>query len=326
MESLFPGQPVCVADAGSWCATFYRITDSDFLARSADTIVSVTIQIVFIVVLALIARWAAHRLIRRIIDGAMTSGVSRLITRTPRTENAPPPTLRRAQRARTIGSVLRSISSAVILTVAAIMVLGAFGLNLAPILASAGIVGVAVAFGAQNLVRDFISGMLMLLEDQFGVGDSVDVGGSAIGVVESVGLRITTLRGDDGTVWYVRNGEIQRVGNRSQGFAKAVVDLAVAHHADIAKAIRIAGTTATERLTSEDVADDVLEPVDVGGVEKIGSEGVTLRLTVRVAPGKEARIQRALYVAITTAFDEAGIPRPGQQPTSDLARNEPSLP
>jgi moderate conductance mechanosensitive channel len=316
MESVFPSQPQCVADPGSWCATFYQFTDNDFLARSADTIVSTTVEIAFIVLLALLARWAAHRLIRRIIEGAVSSGVSKLISRAPRTANAPPPTLRSAQRARTIGSVLRSISSAVILTVATIMVLGAFGLNLGPILASAGIVGVAVAFGAQNLVRDFISGMLMLLEDQFGVGDRVDVGGTAIGVVEAVGLRITTLRGDDGTVWYVRNGEIQRVGNRSQGYAVAVVDLPVAHHADIAQAVRIAGDTATERLTREDVEGDALEPVDVPGVEKIGPEGVTLRLTVRVAPGKEAAVQRALYVAITDAFDEAGVPRPGQVPAA----------
>jgi moderate conductance mechanosensitive channel len=311
IESLFPGQPQCVADAGSWCATFYRFTDNDFLARSADAIVSTTMEIVFIVLLALIARWAAHRLIRRIVDGAVSSRLSRLATRAPRPANGPPPTLRSAQRARTIGSVLRSISSAVILTVATIMVLGSFGLNLAPILASAGIVGVAVAFGAQNLVRDFISGMLMLLEDQFGVGDTIDAGGTATGVVEAVGLRITTLRDGDGTVWYVRNGEIARVGNKSQGYALATVDLPVAHHADLGEAVRIAGEAATERLTGEDVAGAVLEPVEVLGVERIGPDGVTLRLTVRVTPGREAGVQRALYVAITRAFDDAEVPRPG---------------
>jgi moderate conductance mechanosensitive channel len=323
IESVFPSQPQCVADAGSWCATFYQFTDNDFLARSADTIVSTSLQIAFIVVLALIARWAAHRFIRRLIEGAVTSGVSRLLSRAPRAADAPPTTLRKAQRARTIGSLLRSISSAVILTVATIMVLGTFGLNLAPILASAGIVGVAVAFGAQNLVRDFISGMLMLLEDQFGVGDTVDVGGTATGVVEAVGLRITTLRGDDGTVWYVRNGEIQRVGNKSQGFALAVVDLPVAHHASVPEAVRIAGETATERLTEEDVAADVVGPLEPPWVQKIGPEGVTLRSTVRVAPGKEAVVQRALYVAITDAFDGAGVPRPGQQP-SDPAKAAPA--
>src|SRR6185436_20394721 len=112
---------------------------------------------------------------------------------------------------------LRSASSAIILGIAAVMVLAEFGVALGPILASAGIVGVAIGFGAQNLVRDFLSGMFMLLEDQYGVGDIVDVG-QASGTVETVGLRITTLRDLNGTLWYVRNGEILRVGNKSQGF------------------------------------------------------------------------------------------------------------
>ena len=148
-------------------------------------------------------------------------------------------TPRRAQRARTIGSVLRSASSAVVGAIAVVMILAEFGVALGPILASAGIVGVALGFGAQNLVRDFLSGMFMLLEDQYGVGDIVDLG-SANGTVEAVGLRITTVRDGNGTVWYVRNGEILRVGNKSQGFAVAVADLPLAHNADIAQATEIA--------------------------------------------------------------------------------------
>ena len=128
------------------------------------------------------------------------------------------------------------------------MVLAEFGVNLGPILASAGIVGLALGFGAQNLVRDFLSGMFMLLEDQYGVGDIVDLG-EASGTVEAVGLRITTLRDIDGTVWYVRNGEILRVGNKSQGYAVAVVDLPRrAHSADIDEATEIAGRVAAERV------------------------------------------------------------------------------
>jgi small conductance mechanosensitive channel len=205
------------------------------------------------------------------------------------------------------------------------MVLAEFGVDLAPILASAGIVGVAVGFGAQNLVRDFLSGMFMLLEDQYGVGDIVDLG-EASGVVEAVGLRITTLRDTNGTVWYVRNGEILRVGNKSQGFAVAVVDLPVAHHADVPEAIALAGTTATERLTGEDLVADVLEPVDVLGVEKVGPEGVTLRLTVRVAPGRQFAVQRALNAAITNAFDDAGVPRPGLLAGGSTSKERPSIP
>ena len=131
------------------------------------------------------------------------------------------------------------------------MVLGEFGVDLAPILASAGIVGVAIGFGAQNLVKDFLSGMFMMLEDQYGVGDIVDLG-QASGTVEAVGLRITTLRDVNGTVWYVRNGEILRVGNKSQGFAVAVVDVPVAHGTDVAEASEAAARVAQERVEQPD--------------------------------------------------------------------------
>jgi small conductance mechanosensitive channel len=316
-----------VADAGSWCATFYRLTNNDFLARSADSIMSSGLAILFIIVLAVVARYAVHRLIKRIVDGATSKRVSRLMSRAPRrpATTSTPPAARSTQRARTIGSVLRSISSTVILVIAAIMILAEFGVDLAPILASAGIVGVAVGFGAQNLVRDFLSGMFMLLEDQYGVGDIVDLG-EASGVVEAVGLRITTLRDVNGTVWYVRNGEILRVGNKSQGYAVAVVDLPVAHQADVADAIALAGRTATERLAEQDLAVDVLEPLEVLGVERVGPEGVTLRLTVRVNPGKQFAVQRALNAAISDAFDEAGVPRPGLLPNVGLAKDRPSIP
>jgi moderate conductance mechanosensitive channel len=323
-----PDQPTCAADAGSWCAEFYKLTNSDFLARSADTIVSTTFNVALIVVLCVVARYLIHRTINRIVDGATNSRLSRLVGRAPRlrsttTNGNGPTTPRRAQRARTIGSVLRSISSTVILTVGSIMVLAEFGVALAPILASAGIVGVAVGFGAQNLVRDFLSGMFMLLEDQYGVGDIVDLG-DASGVVEAVGLRITTVRDANGTVWYVRNGEIIRVGNKSQGFAVAVVDFPVAHSADVAEATELAGRTAQERITGKDIVDYVLEDVEVLGVEKVGPEGVTIRLTVRVHAGKQFAVQRALNAAIADAFDDAGVPRPSVFPGSVASR--PSVP
>ncbi|OLT00846.1 mechanosensitive ion channel protein MscS [Pseudonocardia sp. CNS-004] len=308
-----PGQPACAADAGSWCSAFYQWTNSDFLARSADTIVSTTFNVALIIVLCVAARFLLHRAINRIVDGATNSRISRIVGRAPRLRGNSggngSTTPRRAQRARTIGSVLRSISSAVILAIGAVMVLAEFGVALAPILASAGIVGVAVGFGAQNLVRDFLSGMFMLLEDQYGVGDIIDVG-EASGVVEAVGLRITTLRDLSGTVWYVRNGEILRVGNKSQGYAAAVVDLPVAHAADFGQATAIAQRVATERVAEEDIADSVLEPPQMLGVDRLAPEGATLRLTVKVKPGEQWAVQRALNAAIADAFDDAGVPRP----------------
>ena len=168
------------------------------------------------------------------------------------------------------------------------MVLGEFGVDLAPILASAGIVGIAVGFGAQNLVKDFLSGMFMLLEDQYGVGDIVDVG-QASGTVETVGLRITTLRDVNGTLWYVRNGEILRVGNKSQGFAVAVVDVPVAHGTDVTEASETAPGSRRSGWEQPDLAEDVLEEVQTLGIESVTAEKLTLRLTVRGAARQAVR-------------------------------------
>jgi moderate conductance mechanosensitive channel len=336
-ESFLPVRPTCADDAGSLCAAIYQLTNNDFLARSADAIITGTLHVGLIVLLACAARFLIHRAITRIVDGATSSRLTRLVGRAPRFRGprfrAPaangngngngPVSQRRAQRARTIGSVLRSLSSVVILLIGSVMVLAEFGVALGPILASAGIVGVAVGFGAQNLVRDFLSGMFMLLEDQYGVGDIVDLG-EASGVVESVGLRITTVRDVNGTVWYVRNGEILRVGNKSQGYAVAVVDLPLAHSAVIAEATEIVATTAQSRVAEKDVAESVLEAPDVLGVEKVGPEGVTLRMTVKVKPGQQFAVQRALNAAITDALDDAGVPRPGVMPTPTTFR--PSVP
>jgi small conductance mechanosensitive channel len=309
-EGILPAQPACAADAGSWCAWIYEVTNNDFLSRSADTIISATLQVALIVAIALLARYLIHRAIHRLVEGAANSRIPRIgRRRASTTSSGVLMTPRRAQRARTMGSVLRSASSAIIGLIASIMVLAEFGVNLGPILASAGIVGVAVGFGAQNLVRDFLSGMFMLLEDQYGVGDIVDVG-EASGTVEAVGLRITTLRDANGTVWYVRNGEILRVGNKSQGYAVAVVDFPLAHSADIAAATAIAERTATERVAEADIADAVLEPPEVLGAERVGPEGVTFRVTVKVRAGQQWAVQRALNAAITDSFDDAGLPRP----------------
>ncbi len=305
-SSPFPGQPACANDTGSWCARLYQWTNNDFLARSADTIVSSTTKILFIVLLALLVRWFLHRLINRAVAGATSTRVTRLMNRGAAVAAAE----RGTQRARTLGSVLRSLCSAVVGVVGAIMVLAEFGVDLAPILASAGIVGVAVGFGAQNLVKDFLSGVFMLLEDQYGVGDIVDVG-QASGTVETVGLRITTLRDVNGTLWYVRNGEILRVGNKSQGFAVAVVDVPVAHGRDVGEATELAESVAQQRVQQPDIAEDVLENVQMLGVESITADNVTLRLTVRVQPGKQFAVQRALNATVSEAMGQTPAPPPG---------------
>jgi small conductance mechanosensitive channel len=305
-------EPVCATDPGSWCERFYQWTDNDFLAQSADVIVDKSFTITLIVLLALLARFLLHRAIHRLVEGATSSRVSRIVSRRTRPQlgetAAVPVTPRRAQRARTIGSVLRSASSVLVGVIAFVMILAEFGVALGPILASAGIVGVALGFGAQNLVRDFLSGMFMLLEDQYGVGDIVDLG-SANGTVEAVGLRITTVRDGNGTVWYVRNGEILRVGNKSQGYAVAVADLPLAHNADIAQATEIAQRVAAEVAENPEVAEHLIEAPEVVGIEKLGPEGLTFRVQARTSPGRQFGVQRVLITALSEAFERAGVPR-----------------
>lgn len=308
-------QPACSQDEGSWCARIYHLTHSDALSRYADATVGTGLRILLILVLAVLIRLIAHRMITRLTQVTAEGSPSGLLR--PLRERAPESwrgtgvlRQRRSQRARTIGSVLRSGTTFVVYGVAGTLVLGELGIDLEPIIASAGILGIALGFGAQNLVKDFLSGMFMMVEDQYGVGDVVDLG-EASGTVEGVGLRVTTLRDIKGTVWYVRNGEVMRVGNSSQGYSVAVVDVPIGHDADISVSTELAGRTATE-LTAEgsELAADVLEPPEMLGVESISSEAVTLRITTKVRAGRQWTVQRALRAAVKEAFADAGIPPP----------------
>jgi small conductance mechanosensitive channel len=178
------------------------------------------IAIVLIIILALIVRWSISRAIDRVVRRAGEGSIPTVLARTKAGEVLadlrPGAADRRRERAMTMGSVLKSMASAFVLGITAIMILAEVKVEVAPILAGAGIVGVGLAFGAQNFVKDFLAGVFMILEDQIAVGDIVDTG-HATGKVEAVGLRVTRLRDANGTVWYVRNGEVIRIGNESQG-------------------------------------------------------------------------------------------------------------
>jgi small conductance mechanosensitive channel len=311
LASLF--QPLqaartCDSDGSGWCAAIHNWTAMNDLFSLA---VTKTIQLLLIVLGALLIRYYLHRLITRLTrsNGRGPKLLRPLKERFGDTASLAAQSERRQQRALTLGSVLKSIVSFVVFGVAAMYLMQLLGVNLAPVLASAGVVGVAVAFGAQNLVRDFLSGMFMMVEDQYGVGDVVDLG-EANGTVESVGLRVTTLRDLYGTVWYVRNGEIQRVGNSSQGFAYAVVDLPLAHRSNVQKAIEVATAVATDSAAKEPLAKDVLDAPQMLGVNQITSDTVTLRLTAKVRPGQQWAVQRKLRADIKRAYDEADIQPP----------------
>jgi small conductance mechanosensitive channel len=221
MLSLTTSNPC--GDNDQLCDYVRRVTGNDGLATAADWLIAKPFAIVVIIVLGLIARWIVNKLITRLMThapGARPHPVPVLLDRRrprdPEEERQAALTVeRRRQRAQTMASVLRSIASFAIFSVVVIMVIGELGYNVAPLIASAGLVGVALGFGAQSLVKDFLSGIFMFFEDQFGVGDTVVVGDTT-GVVEALALRVTRLRSEDGTTWYVRNGEILKVGNRSQ--------------------------------------------------------------------------------------------------------------
>ncbi|MFB9555268.1 mechanosensitive ion channel family protein [Streptomyces roseoviridis] len=229
---------------------------------------------------------------------------------------------RRRQRSEAIGSVLRSVASFLILGTAGLMILGAFKIDLAPLLASAGVAGVAIGFGARNLVTDFLSGVFMILEDQYGVGDSVDAG-VASGEVIEVGLRVTKLRGVDGEIWYVRNGEIKRIGNLSQGWATAAVDVTVRPTEDLDR-VREVILEATEAMSKEEPWNERLwGPVEVLGLTEVLLDSMTVRVSAKTMPGKKLGVERELRWRIKRALDAAGIrivggvPAPADESAAD---------
>lgn len=309
VQTALAEPPACAAAPGSWCARFYQWTNNESLASAADAVVTPTLRIVLILVIALGVRHLLHRSITRLVAGATNGHVTKLLGRAPKRLRAganPLVTARRAQRARTIGSVLRSITSAVVLLIAAVMILAEFGVALGPILASAGIVGVAVGFGAQNLVRDFLSGMFMLLEDQYGVGDVIDVG-AAKGTVEAVTLRTTRLRDVNGVVWYVPNGEIKRVGNESQNWARVVLDVPVEYDADLDKVRALLTETAAALAVEPPWDEIIIEDPTVWGVQALSGEAIVVRVVCKTAPGQQSDVARELRERVKKAFDNAGV-------------------
>lgn len=263
------------------------------------------LRILLITVIALTARLvvrrALTRLIRRLNREDDRDG-RRRVARGGRLVNAE----RRRQRSEAIGSVLRSAASVLILGTAGLMVLSQLGIQLGPLVASAGIIGVAIGFGARNLVTDVLSGMFMLLEDQYGVGDTIDAG-EVTGVVLEIGLRVTTLRGENGAIWYVRNGEIKRVGNLSQGWAVAAVEVAVAPDSDVDQ-VRKLIATAGEEMSRVTPWDELLwEPVEVLGLESVALDSMVLKVTARTPPTQAAPVERELRWRVKRALDAAGI-------------------
>jgi small conductance mechanosensitive channel len=214
---------------------------------------------------------------------------------------------RRHQRTRALGAVLRSSASAAIMIIAVLMIISQLQVPTGPILASVGVISAAIGFGARDVVTDLLSGVFMILEDQFGVGDFIDAG-DAKGTVEDVGLRITQLRDIDGVVWYVRNGSVKRIGNQSQGYSRAVVDVPVAYTEDTARVREIMLDAAHGLFQDPEWKDRFLdEAPTIAGIESIEGDHVMMRVSVRTAPQKSAEVARELRLRLKLAFDAAGV-------------------
>ncbi len=271
----------------------------------------VPLRIAITVVVAIVVRWILIRIIRRVVRKAAAVarrerlGVAKRVARTTELTEILMGD-RREQRAESVGQLLSSIVTFTIWTIAIIVILTTLGVDLGPVLASAGLIGVVVGFGAQTLIKDYISGVFLILEDQFGIGDVVDLG-PAVGTIEEVTLRVTRLRDMSGVVWYVRNGEILRVANRSQGWTLSIVDVPVAYDENIDHIREL-----VERL-AEDMDDDpsydeiLLGKPQFAGVESVSGDAVFVRITAKSAPEQQQALAREIRERVKTVFDRAGV-------------------
>jgi small conductance mechanosensitive channel len=292
----------------------------ELLAKKAGTLVA-------LVVIGLIAQFLLHRLIDRLVRRAEEGVLPDRLTngRLGRSTTEPPPgSTRRVQRAKTMGTLLKSITSGIIAAIVVTMMLSAVGLNIGPILASAGILGVALGFGSQTLVKDFLSGIFMIFEDQYGVGDVVNMGEGLSGTIEAVSLRVTRMRDTNGTVWYVRNGELYRVGNMSQNWARAVLDVQVSAREDLTHVRRVLEDVIHDLWEDDDYDGVVIEEPEIWGIEAITPDAITLRVALKTAPMEQWRVARVLRARIKSRFDHEGIQAP--YPTSYVMNRTPGDP
>jgi small conductance mechanosensitive channel len=328
LESACGAQP-------SWvCESLFDLTGGNrFVTQLVDTTLRVLVILVVAWIVAALARRYFGRLVARMVAPDRSAASRQLAKLSDRASTlvAEPIGLtaetdpRRAARLDSISAVVASTTTVVVWSVALVVALGELGVDLGPMIAGLGIAGVALGFGAQSLVKDCIAGLFMLIEDQYGIGDVVDLD-EATGVVEKISLRTTVLRGVDGTVWHVPNGEVQRVGNMSQLWSVALVDVDVAYDSDLAAARQVIIDRTVDVCNREEWADSVIDEPKLLGVEALGADGITIRLTVKTVPGAQWGLQRTLREELKTALDDAGIEIPFPQRTVWVRRNDPDAP
>lgn len=286
----------CGADPSVICRNVVDATGIGWLGRLLEWALRTPLQVAFIVAAAIGATWLVGLVIRRV-----TSGVARV------QERVPGEIVRAEQRRSALSSALRSVAVGAIWSVAVITIIGALGVNLGAFVAVATVIGGAIGFGAQQVVRDLIAGMYVVAEDQYGVGDIIDVG-FASGTVEKVSLRSVKLRDIEGRLWHVPHGNVQRVANLSQEWAQSLIDVPISLEADVTRVIPVLQDVVDAAVAAPSLDGRVLDPPQVLGVQSVLDDRIVLRVVVRTQPAAQWEVGRAVWTAVLAARADGRLP------------------
>jgi small-conductance mechanosensitive channel len=298
---------VVCGNQGALCETLYEWTDNELVAEGVSFLLGTPIKLVIIAVLALVLNRLARKAIRRLVDrlGTATADHGDMVVTERSVDRA-------EERASTVGSLLRSLSTALVYGAALIMALEVFGLSVIPVIASAGVLSIAIGFGAQSVVEDLLRGVFMLAEDQFGVGDRISVG-AVNGYVERVTLRTTVIRDTEGTLWHVPNSEIDWVANEAQETSRATIEIGVSYTADLDEATEVLLQAAEAAAADPAWEEYVTRPPEVSGIQELADDAVNIRVIVWVDAGQRRKFERHLRRHLKEAVEAAGIDAPNRQ-------------
>ena len=264
-----------------------------------STLISVAAILVGAIVLRVVLKFSSRKIVKTIVSGVRHASKIQQMDSLVAEQ-------RLTQRSKTIASVLDNFATWAISITALVMVLSEFGVNVGALIAVSTIIGAAVGFGAQSLVKDLLAGIFIVFEDQYGVGDWVDIG-EVSGEVERVGLRVTEIRDIHGTLWFVRNGEINEVGNSSQEWAAALLDFSFAYENDVDTVQGIILDVASRMRASKDWASDMTSDVEIWGMQHVSGEQFIIRASVKTLPNRQWAVTRELRKRCKEAFDAKGI-------------------
>ncbi len=286
-----------------------------FRTSTANSLSGVVIELLQVAVVLVVAGLASH------FGGKATI---RIVTKFRHRESGSNLSERALKRLQTLGHTAASTIRFAIWALALITILGTLKINLAPLLAGATFIGAALGIGAQSIVKDVISGFFLIAEDQFGIGDSICTS-DVSGIVEDITLRVTRLRALDGTVWYVSNGDIRKLGNQSVEWNRSVVDIQVNQGQDIQSVLSAARSAVQVLYQSPEASTILVSTPEVWGVDAMDADHATIRIVSKTAPGRSADVGRMVREAVGTAFTGIGA-LTGPQPQPGLPRPQPGLP